>query len=93
MSTYTYFIMHMCLGPLAEDKVKEIDYNDPQHVYQTLKQELEPDTAANHLDKLSKFLNTLQSTGESTVQFGGHVCGLLCEWSTIVSFLTHSYYL
>jgi len=43
----------------------------PQGIYQTLKQVFELDTAANHLDKLSKFLNTLQSTGELTVQFGG----------------------
>jgi len=61
------FILHMQLGPLTEDKVKDINYNNPRCIYQTLKQEFEPDTPANHLDKLSKFLNTLQSTGESTV--------------------------
>ena len=61
------FILHMQLGPLTEDKVKDSNYNDPQRIYQTLKQEFELDTAANCLDKLSKFLNTLQSTGESTV--------------------------
>jgi len=38
----------MRLGPLAEDKVKDIGYNDPQDVYQTLKHEFEPDIAANH---------------------------------------------
>jgi len=69
--------------PWLKDKVKGINYNDPQHVYQTLKQEFELETAANYLDKLSKFLNALQSTGESTVQFGGCMCGLLCEWKEL----------
>ena len=77
------FILRMRLGPLADDKVKDIDYNDPQHVYTMLKQEFEPDTASNRLDKLSKFLSTLQSTGESTVRFGGRVRGLLREWSEL----------
>ena len=36
------------------------------NVYQALKQEFKPDTTAHYLDKLSKFLNTLQSTGESS---------------------------
>jgi hypothetical protein len=77
------FILHMRLNPLAEDKDKNIDYNDPQHIYNDLKQESEPDTAANRLDKLNEFLNALQSTGESTVRFGGRVRGLLREWSEL----------
>jgi hypothetical protein len=55
----------------------------PSASYTTLKQEFEPDTPANRLDKLSKFLNALQSTGESTVRFGGCVRGLLREWSEL----------
>jgi hypothetical protein len=77
------FILRMRLSPLAEDKVKDIDSNDPQRIYNDLKQEFEPDTAANRLDKLNKFLNALQSTGESTVRFGGRVRGLLREWSEL----------
>jgi len=77
------FILNMCLSPLAEDKVKDIDYNDPKHVYNDLKQEFEPDTAANCLDKLNKFLNALQGNEESTVCYGGHVRGLLREWSEL----------
>jgi len=46
-----------------------------------LKREFEPDTAANRLDKLNKFLNALQSNEESTVRYGGRVRGLLREWS------------
>ena len=74
-------ILRMCLGPLANDKVKDIDYNNPQRIYAMLKQEFEPDTASNCLDKLSKVLSALQNTWESTVQFGGGVCVLLREWS------------
>ena len=73
----------MRLSPLAEDKVKDIDYNDPKCVYNDLKQEFEPDTAANRLDKLNKFLNALQSNEESTVRYGGRVRGLLHEWSEL----------
>ena len=61
------FILHMRLGLLAEDKDKDIDYYDPQRVYNNLK-EFKPDTAANCLEKLNGFLNALQSTDESTVR-------------------------
>ena len=74
------FILRMRLSPLAEDKVKDIDYNDPKRAYNDLKQEFEPDTAANCLDK---FLNALQGNEESTVRYGGRVCGLLREWSEL----------
>jgi len=59
----------------------DIDYNDPKHVYNDLKREFEPDTAANGLNKLNKFLNALQSNEESTVHYCRHVHGLLHEWS------------
>jgi len=70
-------------GPRAEDKIKDIDHNDPKCVYP--KQESELDTAASHLDKLNKFLNALQSNGESTVCYGGRVRGLLREWGMLWS--------
>ena len=79
LAKHACFILCMCLGPLANNKVKDINYNNPQHVHAILKQEFEPDTASNCLDKLSKFLDTLQSTRESTVWFGGCVHGLLHE--------------
>jgi hypothetical protein len=62
LAKHACFILPMHLGPLAEDKVKDINYNDPQCIYTALKLEFEPDTTLNCLDKLSKFLNTLQST-------------------------------
>jgi len=70
----TCFILRMCLSPLAEDKVKDIDYNDPKRVYNDLKQEFEPDTAANRLDKLNKFLNALQSNVRSPLCTMADVC-------------------
>ena len=81
LAEHVYLILRMCLGPLAEDMVKDINYNDPQRIYQTL--EFEPDTVANRLDKLSKFLNSLQNTGVSTVQCCGRVRGLLRKWSEL----------
>jgi len=44
-------------GPWLKPGSRTSTPNDPQRVYQTLKQAFEPDTAANCLDKLSKFLN------------------------------------
>jgi len=51
----------------------------PRHAYNDLKREFEPDTAANCLDKLNKFLNALQSNEESTVHYGRRVRGLRRE--------------
>ena len=50
----------MRLGPLADDKVKDINYNDPQHIYTTLKQEFEPDTASNRVAKVGEVSNMAQ---------------------------------
>jgi transposase InsO family protein len=77
------YILRQRLGPTAEDKVKDIDYNDPQRVHAVLKTEFEPDTPANRLDKLSKFMSALQSTGESTTRFGGRVRSLLRDWTEL----------
>jgi len=67
--------------PLTEDNGNDIDYNDPKRVYNNLKQRFEPDTAANRLDKLNKFLNALQSNEEPTVHPGRQVRRLLVSGS------------
>ena len=33
LAEHACFILRMRLGPLANDKVKVNDYNDPQHIY------------------------------------------------------------
>ena len=45
---------HMCLGLLARDRIKDIDYNDPQCIYNL--KEFEPDITSNCLERLNKSL-------------------------------------